>query len=90
MAQDRFGQVGIVRRAILLVPRDQPDGRAPPPQERPLPVELRLIHPRRIGEDVFRERGEHRRRERRHGGSLKPLLVLGIEPFEQRIHRTAG
>ena len=53
VTQDRVAQVGVMRRAILLVSGEQPNGGPASPQEQALPVELRLIHPRRIREDIF-------------------------------------
>ena len=69
--QDRLDEIGIVGRAVLLVPRDQPHGRAPPPQQRALAVELSLEHPRGVREGALRQGGQHRRHEGRHRATLE-------------------
>ena len=88
--QNALDQIGIVRREVLLVPRDQPDGRAPPPQQRALTVELGLEHPRRVGERVFGQRGQHRRREGRHGATFEQSPIACIEFLEDGIHMVEG
>jgi len=81
---------GHLRRAVLLVAREQPDRLAPPPQQRTLPVELRLVHPCTIGEHLLGEGGQHRRREVGHRGTSEVLAFRRIELLEDRLHGSKG
>ena len=85
--KDGLDQIGIVRGAILLVPRDQPDARASPPQQRALTVELGLEDPRRVGERLFGQRGEHHRREGRHRATPEQSPIGCVEFAEDGVHR---